>query len=213
MATDTASSDAAAEHAGFVAGDDADDLTLRAIVADTADFFRACLEDPVVGRRARRALASRGLSILSAADGIGYAPEGWTTLTTHLQELGYTDEHLLAAGISARCRTSQLIDRFRARITFAVHDRAGDVVGFTARAFDDDRAAAAAVGTSCPSTSTLPRRPCTASGRSSMGCTRTPAPSWAQAPSPSWWKAPPMPWPSPSPVAAATSGSLPAALR
>lgn len=124
--------------------------TLRAVLADAAAYFRSRLEDPTEGRRARRALSARALPILTAADGIGYAPEGWTALTTHLQELGYTDEHLLAAGVSTRCRTSALIDRFRARITFAIHDVAGDVVGFTARAFDEDRAAAAEAGHDLP---------------------------------------------------------------
>jgi len=123
---------------------------LRAVAADAATFFRACLVEPTAGRRARRALAARRLPILTAADGIGYAPEGWTALTTHLQGLGYTDEHLLAAGVSTRSRTTHLIDRFRARITFAVHDAAGDVVAFTARAFDEDRAAAAAAGHDLP---------------------------------------------------------------
>jgi len=123
---------------------------LRAVVADAAVYFRTCLVEPIVGRRARRALAARKLPILTAADGVGYAPEGWTALTTHLQGLGYSDEHLLAAGVSIRCRTTHLIDRFRARITFAIHDVAGDVVAFTARAFDEDRAAAAAAGHDLP---------------------------------------------------------------
>lgn len=57
---------------------------------------------------------------------------------------------MLAAGVSIRSRTTHLIDRFRDRITFAVHDAAGDVVAFTARAFDEDRAAAAAAGHDLP---------------------------------------------------------------
>ncbi|WP_380162697.1 toprim domain-containing protein [Kineococcus sp. R86509] len=128
-----------------------DELTvLRAVAADAATYFRACLQDPTTGRRARRTLAARGLPILTPADGIGYAPEGWNGLTTHLQGMGYSDEHLLAAGVSTRSRNSQLLDRFRARITFAIHDVAGDVVGFTARAFDEDRAAAAATDHDLP---------------------------------------------------------------
>lgn len=47
---------------------------LRAVVADAAAYFRACLVEPTTGRRARRALAARKLPILTAADGIGYAP-------------------------------------------------------------------------------------------------------------------------------------------
>ncbi|MGI4895079.1 MAG: toprim domain-containing protein [Janthinobacterium lividum] len=119
---------------------------LHAVLADTASFFRGVLEDPIQGRRARRMLAMRKLPLLSAEDGIGCAPSGWNALTRHLQGLGYTDEHLLAAGVSVTARTGNLIDRLRDRVTFAVHDSAGRVVAFTARAFPDDLAAAATEG-------------------------------------------------------------------
>ncbi len=157
---------------------------------------------PTNGRRARRALAARGLPILTAADGIGYAPEGWNGLTTHLQGMGYSDEHLLAAGVSTRTRKNQLIDRFRARITFAVHDVAGDVVGFTARAFEEDRAAAAETGHDLPKYLNTPRRP-VRKRELLYGLTPQARALLAAGPCPSWSKAPPTLWPSPWPAPAA----------
>ncbi|SOC48552.1 DNA primase, catalytic core [Blastococcus aggregatus] len=74
----------------------------------------------------------------------GYAPAGWTALVDHLRGHGATDTELLAAGLAQRARTGTLIDRFRDRLTFPIHDRDGAVVGFIARrnptAPDDGRA-------------------------------------------------------------------------
>ncbi|MGY1683150.1 MobF family relaxase [Geodermatophilus sp. SYSU D01176] len=63
----------------------------------------------------------------------GYAPAGWTALADHLRGLGATDQELLAAGLAQRARTGALIDRFRDRLTFPIHDLEGAVVGFIAR--------------------------------------------------------------------------------
>ncbi|WP_242611353.1 MobF family relaxase [Blastococcus saxobsidens] len=75
---------------------------------------------------------------------LGYAPGCWTALVDHLRSLGATDQELLAAGLGQRARTGALIDRFRDRLTFAIHDVDGAIVGFIARrnptAADDGRA-------------------------------------------------------------------------
>ncbi|MCV2491675.1 relaxase domain-containing protein [Geodermatophilus sp. YIM 151500] len=63
----------------------------------------------------------------------GQAPAGWTTLADHLRRRGATDEELLAAGLAQRARTGALIDRFRDRLTFPIHDHDGAIVGFIAR--------------------------------------------------------------------------------
>ncbi len=74
----------------------------------------------------------------------GYAPAGWTALVDHLRGLGATDTELVAAGLAQRARTGALIDRFRDRLTFPIHDVDGAIVGFIARrnptASDDGRA-------------------------------------------------------------------------
>ncbi len=74
----------------------------------------------------------------------GHAPPGWTALVDHLRGLGATDTELVAAGLAQRARTGVLIDRFRDRLTFPIHDADGAIVGFIARrnptAADDGRA-------------------------------------------------------------------------
>ncbi|WP_041795102.1 MobF family relaxase [Modestobacter italicus] len=74
----------------------------------------------------------------------GHAPAGWTTLVDHLRGLGATDTEMVAAGLAQRARTGALIDRFRDRLTFPIHDADGVIVGFIARrnptAADDERA-------------------------------------------------------------------------
>jgi DNA primase catalytic core len=63
----------------------------------------------------------------------GYAPAGWTALVDHLRGLGATDVELLAAGLAQRARTGALVDRFRDRLTFPIHDQDGAIRGFVAR--------------------------------------------------------------------------------
>ncbi len=62
----------------------------------------------------------------------------------HLRGLGATDTELLAAGLAQRARTGTLIDRFRDRLTFPIHDLDGSIVGCIGRrnptAPDDGRA-------------------------------------------------------------------------
>lgn len=63
----------------------------------------------------------------------GYAPAGWTALVNHLRNLGATEEELLAAGLAHRARTGAVIDRFRDRLIFPIHDVDGAIRGFIAR--------------------------------------------------------------------------------
>jgi DNA primase len=65
---------------------------------------------------------------------IGYAPAGWTALTSRLRRAGHTDEIIQAAGLARRSSRGTLIDHFRDRILFPVRDQHGDIAGFTGRA-------------------------------------------------------------------------------
>jgi DNA primase catalytic core len=63
---------------------------------------------------------------------LGYAPDGWTGLVTHLSRHGFTDLEMLTAGVATTASTGRLIDRFRDRVVVPiVHD--GRVLGFVAR--------------------------------------------------------------------------------
>jgi DNA primase catalytic core len=85
----------------------------------------------------RHYLAGRGFSLLAQPDQtwpVGYAPAGWTTLTTHLAGTGFTAEELLAAGLAIRARNGKLIDTFRDRIMIPIHSASGEPVAFIGRA-------------------------------------------------------------------------------
>jgi len=83
-------------------------------------------------------LKKRGLSGEIAKEfGIGFAPQGWDKLITHLG----TDSNRLArlrrSGMLSQGKSGEY-DKFRHRIMFPIHDRRGRVIGFGGRAFDDD---------------------------------------------------------------------------
>ena len=107
--------------------------TLLGVVADSQDFYARQVNASWVADY----LAARCLDRAITSHGLGYAPGGWTTLTDHLRGLGYTDEHIEAAGMAVRTRTGNLIDRFRDRLTIPLHDISGDLVGFTGRRSPD----------------------------------------------------------------------------
>ncbi|WP_166486729.1 MobF family relaxase [Blastococcus saxobsidens] len=53
---------------------------------------------------------------------VGYAPDSWTALTSHLRRLGATDAEIVAAGLGSYASTGRVIDRFRDRLVFAIRD-------------------------------------------------------------------------------------------
>ena len=69
---------------------------------------------------------------------LGYSPEAWDTLVTHLRDAGVKDEAMTAAGLASRSRRGGLVDRFRNRLMFPIYDVRGDAVGFGARLLDGD---------------------------------------------------------------------------
>ena len=92
----------------------------------------------------RRYLTERGLGLLTRdpmpwAAGVcepwylGYAPPGWTTLVEHLTRAGFTQQELIAAGLAQPTRHG-LVDVFRDRIVFPIHNPHGEPVAFIARA-------------------------------------------------------------------------------
>lgn len=82
-------------------------------------------------------LRGRGLDWLAddpATYGLGYAPYQWTELLDTLRRDGYSDATIETAGLAVRTRTGQLVDRFRGRLMFPIHDHTnGHIAGATGR--------------------------------------------------------------------------------
>jgi DNA primase catalytic core len=106
---------------------------LYAANTTAAGFYTAQLHDhqPALAYLDRRGIAE------AAGRGspwqLGYAPASWRSLVDHLRSHGFSDHELYAAGLATHGRYGQLLDRFRDRIVFPIHDQHGRVVGFTAR--------------------------------------------------------------------------------
>jgi DNA primase len=106
----------------------------RALQREALGFFRQGL---LRAREAREYLAKRGISAESVeAFSLGYAPPGWHALQEHLRKKGYTDEQMMAAGLSARGSRGPY-DIFRSRLMFPIMDMHGEPVAFGGRVLDD----------------------------------------------------------------------------
>ncbi|MDT0262324.1 MobF family relaxase [Jatrophihabitans lederbergiae] len=68
---------------------------------------------------------------------VGYAPDRWTALTSHLRRHGATDEELVGAGLGSYASTGRVIDRFRDRLVVPIkaagHDGQTEIHGFIGR--------------------------------------------------------------------------------
>ena len=86
----------------------------------------------------RRFLADRGFEAEAIARfGVGFAPKSWDSLTSVLRAKGFSDDELLAAGLTSQGAKGRY-DRFRGRLVWPIRDLGGDVVGFGARKLLDD---------------------------------------------------------------------------
>lgn len=114
-----------------------------------ARFFRATLLTLPAAQSARDYVIKRGLDDLTTdLFKIGYAPDGWSSLTDALKARGVTEDELLQAGLVARRdKGSGVYDRFRDRIMFTITDVHGNIVGFTGRILSDDKTQAKYVNT------------------------------------------------------------------
>jgi len=110
---------------------------LLAAHAQATAFFRDQLAQPeaAVGRDF---LSTRGFDAASwARFGVGYAPNSWDALTTHLTGHGFSREELVKGGLVKQGQRG-VYDSFRGRLMWPIHDRAGEVIGFGARRLRDD---------------------------------------------------------------------------
>lgn len=112
---------------------------ILAMNREAAKFFHSCLLDPKYGRAGLEYLTGRGLSgAVIKHFGLGFAPDGFGLVTSHLSSLGYTPEEMATGflcGISKK--TGKPYDYFRNRVIFPIIDVAGNVIAFGGRVMDD----------------------------------------------------------------------------
>lgn len=105
-------------------------------------FWEAQLHDKSAkAKKAREYLAKRGISEeVQRHFHIGWAPDSWDSLLTHLRE-NEKDETLieLSGLVSVNEEKDRVFDRFRGRIIFPVLDVEGRPVAFGARAMGDEQ--------------------------------------------------------------------------
>ena len=138
-----------AQRAGMELPDDVDDDRLRqeralkerlyAACKDAAMFYHAKLLSEE-GKEAQKYLMGRNIDAATAAKfGLGYAPPGWDNLLKYMTEKGYSNEHLLAAGLIIQGKgRDKYYDAYRDRVMVPIVSTAKRVLGFGARTMGND---------------------------------------------------------------------------
>lgn len=105
---------------------------------ETANFyFRQLVSGP--DKRGLQYFAGRKLRPETIKKyGLGYAPSGWHTLSTHLHSLGFTNREILAADVVRLGKDEKSVyDTFRERVIFPIIDLRGNVIAFGGRILGD----------------------------------------------------------------------------
>ena len=112
---------------------------LYAVSEEAAKFFQAELRRmPAV----QAYLAKRGVKPETIqAFRIGYAPDTWDGLASHLKKKEFSADEFVASGlgICSEKRAGSYYDRFRNRIMFPIADANGKIVAFSGRIFENGR--------------------------------------------------------------------------
>jgi DNA primase len=112
---------------------------LYSLLATAADFYaRFLLESPqAAGARAYVEQRRLGDDVVRAY-ALGFAPDAWDHVTRAARGRGFSDDELVATGLSLRRSGGGLVDRLRGRLMFPLADGRGRVVAFGGRRLPDE---------------------------------------------------------------------------
>ena len=107
--------------------------------AKAALFFQNQLHRSPAAQMARAYLQQRGIGTPIARQfQLGFAPDSWDALYTHLEQEGYRPDSLHRAGLLKHNEErNSFYDAFRNRLMIPIHDRQGRTIGFGGRVLDD----------------------------------------------------------------------------
>ncbi len=105
-----------------------------------AEFYTEQLASPGAAA-GRQFLTERGFDQAATEKfGVGFAPQGWDALTSHLRARKFTDQELLVGGLVSQRQGGGVYDRFRGRLVWPIRSISDEVIGFGARRlFEDDQ--------------------------------------------------------------------------
>jgi len=90
-------------------------------------------------RSVREYLKQRGITEeTSQTFKLGFAPDSWEALSTHLRQKGATQEQLEKSGLVVKKDEGGSYDRFRGRLMFPVFDAQGKPIAFGGRVLDPE---------------------------------------------------------------------------
>lgn len=106
---------------------------LTQIMVDAHDYYREAFAQLSDGHPAKTLLFDRGFTLAHCSDaGVGYAPDDWRSLLTHLESKGHPREAIMEAGLLSDSN-GNIYDRFRNRVLWTIRDPAGKPIGFGGR--------------------------------------------------------------------------------
>lgn len=106
------------------------------IMEAATQFFE---EQFAQNKDAKEYIKKRGVTDATRAEfRIGWAPEGWGHLRTHLKKKGWSDLLIEKAGLAKKGDKGDMYDRFRGRVMFPISDSSGRVIAYSGRILKDD---------------------------------------------------------------------------
>ncbi len=113
---------------------------LLEIMSQACEYYSYLLLEHPSGKGALDYLRSRGVTNEAIKQfRLGFAPDQWRSVADYLtKKKGYTEEEVLAVGITIKSDGGRYYERYRNRVMFPLRDHKGVVVGFAGRTLNKD---------------------------------------------------------------------------